>query len=54
MTRDEAEEVYVRAIMDRGNPEYFVWQEVRGWSHDELIANMNEMDIEVEEIENED
>lgn len=53
MTRDEAQLAYVKAIILRGNPEFFVWAVVRRWNDEELIESLEEMGIHVDEIEDE-
>lgn len=53
MTRDEAERAYVEAIMERGNPQYFIWKYLEPISDWSLVEMMQEMVIEIDEIEDE-
>lgn len=53
MTREEAEKVYIEAIMEGGNPHYFIYRVVMPWTDDELIERMERLGIIDVEIEDE-
>lgn len=53
MKRDEAEAQYVKAIITRGNPEYFIWKAVREWTNEDLADHMSEIGFDVDEVEDE-